>query len=498
MISLTASRRLTAALTRTLEVKAEQAVAHLADDEHDAPGITGVPGVPGGPPRRRSGRRRVLVPAAALIVALALLGAGVVVLRGGSSDEPATTVTLGDPPDGWLVPAWVPEGMEPWGIDWSSSPGPGGSGEPATIPQLFGDPDEGGAIYLTSFRYDLRPGTGEQITVRGQPGVAGTGWDVDETDVGDAITWDERGATITALYKGMTREEAIAALDSLEARSDDPADGFAPASDSSWPLRGEIRSGQPTGRDVTLEYSDGVPASGAGGPLGLRIHTSASSAVSADYLDAWYEQGSEAGGGERPLRSYDQDGHELMVVWPDGRSIIIAPTGAPPSGMSRATLERIADSLTVATEADLAGLRDAAEANIEALPVVASAGTTIGTVEVHGEGGFVRLCLRAPGEQRSRCGTSLSGGGSSADGTALATGEWTIDGTWYVVVASTGEEHQILGGRDPSSSPDAGELPSEDIAAGDWTVRLVQPAPDIQQVCTSDGLSMSCSHHRPG
>ncbi|MGH9113359.1 MAG: hypothetical protein ACRDZN_13860, partial [Acidimicrobiales bacterium] len=325
------------------------------------------------------------------------------------------------------------------------------------------------------------------------------GWDVEERDVGDAIAWDERGATITALYKGLTRDEAVAAIESLEWRSDDPADGFAAPSDGSWPLRGEVGGWQPGGRDIRLLYSQGVPTSDAAeGRLGLWIHTSSSSAVSASYLEAWYEQGPAAGGGERPLSSYEHDGHELSVLWPDGRSISISPMGVPQSELpSRAMLERIAGSLTVATEADLAALSDTSGDNIEALPVVASAGTSIGTVDIHGESGYLQLCLRGPSEQRPSCGTDTLVGGLSADGTAIATGEWTVDGTWYVVVASKGYEPEIVGGRDRSSAPDLGELPAETTTVGPWTVRLVRAAPDIELVCTSSEDSTSCSHHRP-
>ena len=472
-----ASRRLTARLTRTLEVKAAQAVPGQAADV--------------GPPR--PGRpRRLLLRAAALILVLALSAAGAVALQRGADDAQVSTVTLGDPPDGWLMPTWVPEGMELWGVESSSSSsGTAGFGEPGTMPQLFGDPDAGSAIYVTSFRYDLRPATAEQITVRDHAGQAGRGWDVEETDVGDAIMWDERGATITALYEGMTRGEAVAALDSLEWRSDDPADGFAPPSDGSWPLRAEVARHQPVGRDAVFLFGDGRS--------GLRIHTSSSSAVSAEYLDAWYERGVEAGGGERPLRRYDEDGHELTVVWPDGRSIVISPMGDPQSHPpSRATLERIVDSLTVASEAEMATERDRAEGTIEALPVVASAATRIGTVEIHGEDGFLQLCLDRGREQGSSCNTDTLGGGYSPDGTAIATADWTIDGDWYVVVASTGPESEIVGGRDPRGAPDAGELPAETTTVGEWTVRLVQPASDIRTVCMSSGGGTSCNHHRPG
>lgn len=508
------SRRHAAALTRTLEVKADQAMT--ADSVAAAPRFdpNGPPStkpeatepidlfddVLGWSPRRAaeerlpSGRRRLLLPAAALLVVVALVGAGAVaVSRGGESDGDVRIVSLGDPPEGWLVPTWMPEGMDLWGVDSSGSQGL----ERDAIAQLFGDPDAGRAIYVTSSRYEVRPDTAEQVSVRGQAGKAGRGWDVEESDVGDAIGWEERGVAIVALFKGVTRAEAVAALDSLEWRSDDPADGFAPPSEGSLPLRAEVSSRQSVDRDVILLYSDGVPDLATGERLGLWVHTSSSTAISIGYLEGWYLQGSEAGGGERPLSSYDPDRHELRVVWPDGRSIDISPVGGTPSQpLSRAVLEDIADSLTVGTEADLAAMRDAVGAGVEALPVVASAATSIGTVDVRGEGDFLRLCRRGPGDDGPSCVTDMRGGGS-ANGTTVVSGEWTVDGTWYVAVASKGDVPQIVGGRDRSSLPDAGELPAETTTVGDWTIRLVQPAPDIELVCTTSGGSISCNNHRP-
>jgi hypothetical protein len=442
-------------------------------------------------------RRRRLLPAAALTVAVALVGAAALVLRDGrhgpgtSDPEPADIVTVGDPPDGWLMPAWVPEGMQPWTVEWHTSPG----APPTVVPQLFGDPDEGRAIFVTASFYEVRADMAREVTVRGQTGQAGPSWNVEEKDMGDAIAWDERGTTLTALYTGMSTDEAIAALDALAWRSDDPSDGFALPSGGSLPLHAEASRQPPAGRDATLVYSDGPPDGAAAGRRpGLEVHTSTGDTVPGRYLEAWYEQGPAAGGGERPLTSVDEDGHRLSVLWPDGRSIDVSAIGGAPG---REVLQQVADSLTIATEADMAALRGRAEAATGALPVVASAATRIGTVEVHGDGGFLRLCLGGPAQPGPSCPVNDLGGGSSIDGAAVVTAEWTIDGTWYVVVASTGAPPQIVGGHDPSRSPDAGELPADTATSRDWTIRLVQPAPEIAQVCISTPGVISCPHHRP-
>jgi hypothetical protein len=473
------SRRVTAVLTRTLEVKAEQAMTAAASptDREDEP---------------PAGRRRRLLPAAAVVAVLALGAAGAIALLRDPADEQVTTADLGDPPDGWLVPGWVPDGMQLWGVDYSSSSGDERLSEPGTtIPQLFGDPDEGRAIYITSSQYEVFADTAEPVTVRGETGQAGRTWDVEENDVGDAVTWDERGATITAMYKGTTRAEAIAVLDSLQWRSDDTAEGFASPDDAAWALRGEGDS-WPTGHQATFEYSEGVPSHDSTGDRpGLKISTEASSAVSTGYLAGWYTHGAEVGGGERPVSTFDDASGRLEVFWPDGRSIIINPLPGSVAAPSREEVDRIANSLTVTSEADLGALRDEAEANVAALPVLASGETTIGRVEVRGEGDFMRLCLDRPADGPRTCATDTLGG-TGAD--------WMIDGTWYVTVASTTNDFQFIGSTDASRAPDAGELPAETTTAGEWTIYLVAPPRDIEQVCLSSdgGNQVGCSFTRPG
>jgi len=213
--------------------------------------------------RREPARRRprLLLPAAAVVAVLALVSAGAIALHRDSPEEAVSTAALGDPPDGWLLPTWVPGGMELWGLEFSSWPAEERGSEPGTtIPQLFGDPDGGRAIYVNSSEFEVVADTAEPVTVRGRSGQAGPAWDVAENDVGEAITWTERGGTITALYKGTTRDEAIAVLDSLDWRSDDPADGFAPPGDDAWALRGEVTSWRSAGHEAGFTYSQGVPS----------------------------------------------------------------------------------------------------------------------------------------------------------------------------------------------------------------------------------------------
>ena len=496
------SRRLTTVLTRTLEVKADQAMTagtrpsagtdEVRDPSEPAPPLRVVS-------RREPARRRprLLLPAAAVVAVLALVSAGAIALHRDSPEEAVSTAALGDPPDGWLLPTWVPDGMELWGLEFSSWPAEERGSEPGTtIPQLFGDPDGGRAIYVNSSEFEVVADTAEPVTVRGRSGQAGPAWDVAENDVGEAITWTERGGTITALYKGTTRDEAIALLDSLDWRSDDPADGFAPAGDDAWALRGEVTSWRSAGHEAGFTYSQGVPSqSSTDARPSLWIHTEASSQISAGYLAGWYQQGSQGGDTTRPVISFDADRGRMEVYWSDGRSIIIEQLGLlPGQAPDREQMEQVARSLTVAQEPDLGAMRDEVEAKTAALPVVASADAAIGRLEIHGEGNFLALCLNRPGDGPTTCPANGRGGA-----TDMANADWTVDGTWHVGVASTTDDFEILGGHDIGRSPDAGVLPAETTSDGAWTFYLVTPPPDIDQVCLShqNGAAITCGFIRP-
>ncbi len=119
------SRRLTAVLTRTLEVKAEQAMTVEASpsDRSDEVRDASEPPPLRVMPRRAPAERRRLLPAAAALAVLALVAAGAGALRRDAAEDRVSVAAMGDPPDGWLAPAWMPDGMELWGLDFSSSSG---------------------------------------------------------------------------------------------------------------------------------------------------------------------------------------------------------------------------------------------------------------------------------------------------------------------------------------------------------------------------------------
>lgn len=432
------------------------------------------------PPRPR----RRLVAAAALVVAAALVGAvgavRVVVSDGddGMARTSDTTVPAG--PEGWLVPTWVPEGMEVWNVQWSDgSHQPGADTSWGTF-QLFGDPDAGRAIYVQAGQeYEESTADAEPIRIRGQSGWAGPAIDIEiHTDERiDSIFWNEAGATITALFRGMTAAEAVAAVEAMEWRSGTPEGGFAPPADGSLPLRGESLSSEGT-VGASFFYSEGVPATDG---LSLSIVTSTEPSTPIGYLDEWFYRGDQVPPADDGARhEFDSESHELRVSWPDGRTVLVSP-GLPTSDdrlPGRDVLERIVDSLVVGTEADLAPLRDRFESNVEALPVLASAETSAGSLELHGVGSgradFQRLCLRRPDQPGLDCG---QGPGIAGDLVA----SWDVAGVWYVGVAATGYEPEVLGrAADDESAGEA--LPGEDRSDGEWNLLLVQPPADVAYV----------------
>lgn len=461
-------------------------------DDCDLPGL---PVLHGSTPSRV---RRVLVPVAACVaVAIGLVGA-IVLPDGNGGDDTDLAVRpleLGDPPEGWLLPAWVPDGMELWGLDTTSYEPREGSG-PATIPQLFGDPAGERAVYITSSRYEISPATAHDVAVRGTAGSAGTGWGAAEEELGDAVSWDERGVHITALYRGVGEAEAIAFLDALEWRTDDPLDGFAPPADETWPLRAEATSRSTVTRDVSMLYREGVPTTNGTMAQGLWVQTSSSSAISAGYLETWYLEGQ--GDGTEPLVT-SRDESEVSAYWPDGRSVSVLTTDPEAAGsLSPDVLERIASSTGAASSADLAAVRADLGNRIAALPLAATTDTEIGSIEVRTAGDLVRLCLRGPGAPQPDCDTSMMGGGASDDGSARATAQWTVDSTWYVAVASRGEMPQIFGSVDRTARPSTeGRLEAAATSVDDWTFQVVEPPPGIESVCVGNEDAMSCIPRQP-
>jgi hypothetical protein len=444
----------------------------MTGSEAKAEGASGrAPGGPvAGPAPGRHGKSWPALAAAVRVVALA--AAAAVALTGGDRSDPAAV--SGAPP-GWLLPTWLPERTTVWGVEAS-----GGADEAAgteqdwSIVQLFGDPDDGRAIYVQASGGSRQgpPGGARPVTVRGT-----SGWAAPRADTGeivDTVVWDERGATVTALYKGLTGAEAIAALDALTWRSDPPAGGFDPPGDGTLPLRGEnIEPGRDT-NTVRLLVSEGVPASAPGrGRPGLSVHAAVGDSLPLGYLDHWFH---EEEGGDGPVRSFDAATGELRVDWPDGRELYLSPLGGDPRAVDEATLDRMADGVARGTAADLDDLRDRAATAAAGLPVLAAAATGAGTLEVRGEGGFAVLCLRTPSGESADC-------RGAAGLSFAATGSWLVGGTWYVGAASSAGTPAIFGDRAASVTGDT--LPVESAVDGPWNLVLATVPPGVDDVSLS-------------
>jgi hypothetical protein len=486
-------------LTTTLATKATQ--VEVVVGEFD-PTRAGAPPAPVALDRRR---RRTRVPSlaavAALLVAVALVGSAVAL--SGRGDDPAadtSTAAQGDEP--WLVPTWAPEGLPLWSVgrevvapeDESDGGGPG-------IRQLFGDPDAGRALYVHVIPQPEEPydGTAEPTQVRGLPGWYATGG---ELPAGASwVMWRELGAEALVQFRGMGRDEAVAAIGRLEWRSDVPLEGFAPPDDPALRLRGETGPRRPS-QTVQLVYGDG--SSGDGGAISVFTDTNGGNPV--HYLDAWFAEG---GGGDVVVdpdgarHSFEAEDDMLTVTWPDGRYARVSPLDPDaPATVDRAVLARIARSVGPVDGSELDGLRYEADANVAVTPVVASADTSIGSLEVHGSGATRRLCLRRP-DAVLDCGAgptwALPAPDLGSTSMAAPTG-WVVDGTWYVAVASYGFDAEIRDGAGAEGDP----LPTTDARVDGWLLRLAAVPDGIDEVgvtspmaLTDEGPSPYTSFTRP-
>jgi hypothetical protein len=521
-------RQMTSTLTRTLQAKAADAQVSPADtpfdptrqltlvnddalephaespDRGDEVGAGPVSPRPAG--LWPSWRRRLLpVVAGACTVlvagALALMGAG----RGddGRTRTAETTTSTPSPdrsasgaPDGLLLPGWVPEGMQLWSAEWYVS-----GAQVGHTYQLFGDPDAGGAVLVWLQPQSNPLPAGEPTRVRGRPAVVESRTD-DPWPTTRALSWSENGSSITASFRGMSTDDAIAALDGLRWRSSSYEEGFADPGDRSLPLQGETAPGAGGAMlAATFHYSDGLPATSVWeGRRFLDISTSIPSGEGGsrlvDLQESFY--------GERralsePVVSVEQT--IAIRTWADGRHGLVDSQG---SVSDEAALRRVAEDLRSGTSDDFDRLRAEATAQRARLPLVSSAGLPTGVLEVRGEGGFTALCLTVVAHEPT-CGM-----GPATRGPVLSV---VVDGVWYVAAASTSGEPSVqaaLPGTGGLAAPsdvvdaanrqagsDAGPYPGETAADGPWKFVLVRPPAAVEAV-TAGFEGIGQTFERPG
>lgn len=447
--------------------------------------------------------RLVLAGAAALALVVAAAAVAVRSDRGHPTATPSASTTTGASatppttpvPDGVLTPGpEVPPDLTLWSVGWSSRPLQEGL---VGIEQLFGPAD--GDTAAGSLLLRVQVGGGGPVGL-GPTAVRGTVGDLAPAkDVAGAstLTWSEAGATVDASFRGLTVADAVAFLDRLTWRTDDPLAGFGWPPDRAGPiLLGERTAAapDPTTVGTRFVYLDGDRrvAPGAGRQLAARTVTITNPAaptddgttVASSYLQTWFRGGPGPGGS---MQSFDPVHATLRRDWPDGRSLWL---DANRSAVTEVELRAVADGIAPAPAADLAALRDKVRARVGRHQVLAgSADLGLGTVEVRGDAPTRALCLVLPG-RRPLCPAEPLGVGAGDGGEGLV-GGFLVDGTWYVVVATTTGPPTITG---PDPADGLSPLPGAASAtAGPWHVTALAVPGDLDEVIVTGAGSVIAS-----
>ncbi len=146
----------------------------------------------------------------------------------------------------------------------------------------------------------------------------------------------------------MTTDEAIAALNGLQWRSDDHMEGFAEPAGGSLPLVGESGP-QPAriGTQTSLVYSNLPPPRAVTEGQALWLTTTRGTGeTTTSYLQTWFE------GGRREDGSVEALGPSGGVTrsWSDGQTLSVTAFGAP---ADQALMTALIDSIHPATPGDL-------------------------------------------------------------------------------------------------------------------------------------------------
>lgn len=368
----------------------------------------------------------------------------------------------------------APAGFDLWQVSWYRSP-------VDTVAagfkyQLFKTGDDGDAGILVW----LQPGGDDgaccdPVTVRGQDGTIGEAKDF--PDSADTVNWNESGAAVSATFTGMSADDAVAFLDTLDWRSDDPFEGFASPEGAPLSLVGETTDDpDATGLDLNAEFVY-LGAGGAAESGPLRAQTSVPSQApeegvfGADYLTTWLHGTPDD---EGALVAFDPFGI-LTVARPDGTTVSIDGHGAPVDDED--VLHQIADNLAPITGDELDALEHSANDRIVALPLLASAEAAQATLEVRGRDEYFALCATR-NETEPRCQPGLEDLGGP-----IVTASAVIDGDWVVAAASMEGQVSIVGSSTFSSGDEPDGLPGAETATdGAWDFAVALPSADIDVV----------------
>jgi hypothetical protein len=452
-------------LTRRLGESLRTNAGHVTvPDEPFDPGRPGLALATSAPQRRRP---RALVAAAAVFV-VALAGAAVALRPGPGSQADDTMTGQPYPPvasplppaaEGVPAPSAAPAGLDLWGVGWSAPRQ--GTGDPTTWAQLLGDPGDPEVALLIESESSA-PGSGNAdgtlLSVRGHDATLLPA--KDRPDDAWTLSWEEGDAALSASFRGMTQDEAVAALDALQPRAGGGGGFDVPAGGSLTVLDEVLDPAAPAAIGV-FTYAEALPVGNVPAGPQLEVRTSAATGTKTlGYLLTWFNGSRDADG---RARSSDAGGM-LHVVAPDGLDVLADPGG---TGVPREVVEQVVAGVAPATAADLTALWTEANERVAALPLVAEIALSSGTLELRGEARA--LCLRL--DAGRSCQAAMPAGVAVAiDGTVAAS--FDAGGTWYVGAATTAVA--------PTVDPDQPE--TESGADGTWEGLLVRPEADVDQV----------------
>ena len=444
--------------------------------------------VPLGP---AAGRRRwipwVAAAAAAVILLVALVavnGAGrsTVLLDDGTQPTPGADTV-------W-VPTRAPDGMQLWDLMVAPLNTTTVTSVPLTEEPTVQLLESGGAqIFLLLGESAVLPDNYEQTqmaTVRGDqakvweatsPGneipPVSPGFEISGTPVGVHLSWSEGGTLVSATMRGMTWQDAVVVLDSLEARDPlDLAKGYDPPGGSTWRLLGEQVHGVPTPRMGALFVFDHHPPTGTAAPE-LIVQTGSAGSL-APYLRAAFAGTIEPDGRATNLieRATMTSGPAFETVWPDGRSVTVY--AADVAGGD--TLDTVMGGIEPADLDRARQLKREVTDRLGAVPVVASAELPSGRVEVVGEASPTAVCFTTTDGERT-C-SSRFPISYAFDGEVLI-GQTFQGKPWKVFVASRSPIELVAHDDDLGVGTGQSALSTQPELAtdGDWYLGLIT-APD--------------------
>ncbi len=360
-----------------------------------------------------------------------------------------------------LAPTWAPDGEQLWSV--SSTGGARESGFPS---QLFGTASADGTLTpgLVLEYQSASPGEsigGANATVRGAPAAVGEPKDAAGADA--EIRWIEGSTQVTAIFRGVSNDGAVAVLNALQPRGSDLSAGFDPASaPPEFGLLGERNGSERTdaSADAVFRYA---PADGA---PDIEVAT-----FTHDTYPGYFRArlGGHIGAGGVVVQPDAYSVYHLVTLaWPDGRSVRVQTISTDASA-----LERIARSVQLISRTQAQSLAEDVNARLAALPVLDTASLPSGTLEVHRTGQRIGICLRGA-EGLPVCASDV---GHAETSNAIA-GSALLDGHWYIFGGAPDVDViATVAGALPTPNP--APIPTQRATVGEWHVAVVPIPADV-------------------